>query len=299
MDILPQLLLNGIVIGFTYGLIAVGLSLYYGILGFINFAHGDIATVGAYSLLFFRIFLDWPLIPSITASLAVVTMLGLLIEKICFRPVQDAPQLTPLLISIGISLFIQAGILLAFGSNVYSLYKNTGVSAVHTLPGQTIITTNQLIIICATILIFPALFIFLKKTKTGKSIRAVSDNKTMAKIIGIRTNRIIALIFALSSAMAAIAGILIGYEQNLQANMGLALSVKAFAAVVLGGVGNIWGAIIGGLIIGLAENLLIGIQIGDFSIPSSFKDAVGFIVFLLVIFFRPYGLLGSKTEAGK
>lgn len=300
MDILPQLIVNGVIVGAIYASIALGLTLCYGVLSFVNFAHGDIAAVGAYSLLYFKIMLGWPLIPSILASITVVILLGLLIERLAFRPVQNAPKMTPLLIAIGISFLLQAIIQLIFGANVYALYESGTIAKGYSIFGdKAIITKTQLLIIATNITLFTSLFFFLKKTKLGKAVRAVSDNKEMAKILGIPTNTIIAFIFGLSSAFAAISGMLIGYEQNLQPNMGIILTVKAFAAIILGGIGHLFGAVVGGLLIGLAENLIVGIQIGNFSIPSGYKDAVGFIVFIIVIFVRPYGLFGSKTEITK
>lgn len=297
MDILPQLITNGIIIGSVYALIALGLTLYYGTLGFLNFAHGDIAALGAYTFFLFKISLGWPLVPSVLITILIITIIGLILERLIFRPVQDAPNLTPLLISIGVALFLQAMMLLIFSSTIRSLYVGGVIAKGHSFFNDHIIITNtQILIIITNIILFTGLFLFLKKTKLGKTIRAVSDNKPIAKILGVNSNRIIALIFALSSALAAIAGMLIGYEQNLQPTMGLQLGIKAFAAIVLGGIGSIPGAIIGGLVIGLAENLAIGISIGGFSIPSSYKDAIGFVVFIIVIFFRPYGIFGSKTE---
>lgn len=294
IDILPQLIVNGLIAGAIYALVALGLALIYGILRFVNFAHGNMAMVGAYLFFLANQWWGWSITLSIIFALSGIILIGLFIERIAFRPVRQSPLIVPLLLSIGVSILLESLTLIFFGSNIRSL--TTHIAPHFLLGGRIAITDVQIIILLLTISIMVGLNLFLTKTKVGKAIRAVADNREVSAILGINLNRIIAVIFILSSALAGIAGILVAYDQNLHPAMGLTLSIVAFSAVILGGLGNIKGAVLGGFFIGLAENILVGISIAGFSIPTGYKSAVAFVALILILYLKPTGLLGTSAE---
>lgn len=293
IEILPQIIWFSLLASAIYALIAIGLSLIFGILGFINFAHGDFAMIGAYMFFAFTVLFGLPAWVGLLLVIIAATILGIVIEKITFKPVRKSPAFTPLIISIGIGALLQAAVVLMFGAGVKS-YRVEGTTAVtHQLfNGNLIVTNSQLTIVFATIGLLLGLYLFLKYSKTGKAIRAVSDNQEVASILGINIDRTISIIFGLGTALAAVAGLLIANEQNLNVTMGISLGVKAFAAVILGGVGNLVGAVVGALIIGFSENFLVGFT----PIPANFKDAIVFAILIIMLFIRPNGLFGEKSE---
>ena len=293
-EVIAQLIVNGIIAGSIYALVALGLSLVYGILHFLNFAHGEMAMAGAYAFFFFFIIFQWPLWLSFILAIAAVAVLGMIIEKTTFKPVRNAPPLTSLITSIGVSLLLQSLALIAFGANIRTVRSGFIPKGREVL--GVIITDTQILIIVVAVVLMLGLYFFLKYAKIGKAIRAVSDNKQVAAILGISPNKVIVTIFALGSALAAIAGILVAYEQNLEPTMGVMLGIKAFAAIILGGVGSIPGAVLGGYAIGLAENLGIGISIAGYAVPSGYKDAIAFIIMIIVLLFMPNGIMGTKAE---
>lgn len=295
MDILPQIIWYALLATAVYTLIAIGLTLTFGILDFINFAHGDMATIGGYFLFSLIIMAHLPYWLGFLLVIIGSAGLGILIERLTFRRVRKSHPFKPLIISIGLSALIQAIVILIFGAGVKS-YRQIGedAPAIYSFfNDHLIITQNQIVIVITTLILLGGLGIFLKYSKTGKAIRAVADNKEVAAILGINVNRIIAIIFALGSAFAAIAGMLISAEQNLNPTMGLALAVNAFAAIILGGVGNLTGAILGAAIIGFSENFLIGFT----PIPASFVQAIIFSILIITLFVKPNGLWGASIEA--
>ncbi len=303
--LLPQALINGLIAGSLYSLIALGLNLVYGILRFVNFAHGDLAMVGAY--LFYMAFAGadncsgsviigcwgWPFLASLIFALVAAVVLNLLIERLTFRPVRNAPITIPLIISVGVSFFLQNLILLMFEGRSRSYIA--AVPGFSFWDGQVYITYAQIAIVLLNIVLTAALFLFLKKAKIGKAIRAVSDNKEVAQILGVNVNRVVVTIFAIAGVLAAVAGIAAAFDQNFTNIFGVHLGIKAFAAIVLGGVGNLQGAVIGGLIIGLVENLLM-LPMGPIEIPTAYKDVIAFAVIVVMLYIKPTGLLGAKQE---
>lgn len=293
-EILPQLLLNGLIAGALYALLALGLTIIYGILKFVNFAHGEIAMTSGYAFLVFHIFLGWPIIPSFIIAIAAVIILGIIIEYSVFLPVKNSPPLISLIISIGLGILLRNLVLIIFGPNVHNLHPL--IKTYSLFGGKLIITQVHIAVISLTLICFIFLFLFLKKSKIGIAIRAASENKEMAAILGINVTKIITLIFIISMALAGVGGIMVAFDQNLNPNMGTFLSLKAFAATILGGLGNIPGAVLGGFFIGFAENILIAIPFGDFYIPSGYKDAIAFVALILILYLKPTGLLGEKKE---
>ena len=293
-EFILKFILNGLIAGSLYAVLALGLSLIYGILRFVNLAHGEIALIGAFGFYTFYAILGWPLIPSYIAGMAVLIIIVLIIERLTLRPVRDAPTLTALIVSIGLALLLRNLLLLIFDPYARTL---PGQVKSYALGSEIIRITNvQIIILVASVGLMLGLWLFLKHTKTGKAIRAVSDNKEASAILGIPVNRIITITFAISAFLAGTAGILAAFDQNLHPSLGTFFTIKSFAAVILGGIGSIPGAVMGGYFIGLAENLLIAIPFGEFYIPSNYKDAVAFVALLLLLYLKPAGFFGTQRE---
>ena len=289
MSIIPQLIANGIIAGGIYSLVALGYTMVYGILKFINFAHGEVFMAGAYIAWLFNVLFGVNIIIAFLISMIACGLLGFIIEKAAYKPLRNSPRLVPLITAIGVSLFLQALALLIFGADIKTFRTGTIEKGINIL-GATITKLQITIVIVSLVMMF-LLHLFVKYSKTGKAIRAVADNPELASTIGINVDKVISVVFIIGSALAAVAGILIGMEQNLQPTMGVSIGIKAFTAAVVGGIGNIYGALIGGFLIGLIEN------IGIWFIPSGYKDAIAFFVLLIMLFFRPQGLFGKKEAA--
>lgn len=293
----PQIFINGIIAGSLYASIALGLALTYGILKFINLAHAEMAMLGGY--IFFGLAVaGFPVWINVITTIFIVGCTGILIQKLTFKPIQKKNTYTPMLASIGVGIFLQAAVTLFAGTEIKTLDRQF-LKSYSFFNEKLFITNLQIIIIITSTLLMLGLFTFLKYTKTGKAIRAVADNKEAAEIVGINSEKITTIIFFIASAITAISGILIGYQNNLHPTMGLALIIKAFTAVIIGGIGNIPAAIAGGYIIGMTENLAIGMTINGFSIPASYKDAVAFILLIVFLLIRPQGLFVKKQELMK
>lgn len=288
MAVLPQLIANGIIAGSIYALVALGYSLVYSVLKFINFAHGEIFMVGAYIGWLLNIAFNVPFLIAIPISMLLCGIIGYSIEKIAYKPLRKSHRLMPLISAIGVSLLMQSIILLLFGAEIRT-FRSQSIERGIPILGS-IITKTQLIIILTAFVVMFILYLFFKHTKSGKAIRAVADNITTASIVGINVNKTISLTFILGSALAALAGILVGMEQNLSPTMGISIGIKAFTATVIGGIGSIPGAFLGSYLLGLVEN------IGIWFLPSGYKDAITFFLLIIFIIFKPTGIIGSKTE---
>ena len=300
MDILPQLLTNGIITGSSVALIAVGLSLIYGVLKFMNFAHGEFAMLGAYFYYYFFIVLSWSPVPSALLAIGLCATLGLLFNRLAFWPLRKESQWTLLIMSVGVGMFMKNSVQLLGTGETRSYFREGYENTVYQLfGGNVIITSNQLFILLLSLFSVLGLFFLLKKTKLGKSIRALSDDQSLAAVVGINTRRTVDAIFLISSGLAAFAGILITYENSLTVNMGQNLSILAFAAVVLGGLGSVPGALLGSFLLGILQELLTGITIAGYGIPSGYKSLISFSLLILFLLFRPRGLLGISLEEDK
>jgi len=287
MDIFFQLVMNSIIAGSIYALVAIGYTMVYGVLKFINFAHGDLAMVGAYITFFLVKFVGLPILPSIGIALIAVAFLGILIEKIAYKPLRDAPRLAPLITAIAVSIFLQSAVMLLFGA------RNKTISLVTTKGLMFLgayITPIQIVIVVTSIVLMILLNLYIKHAKLGKAMRATADEMTMASVVGIQVDRVISYVFGIGSGLAAVAGILIALETNLSPTMGFVLGIKAFAAAVVGGIGSVRGAMVGGFIIGFAENF------GIWYIPTGYKHSVAFMILVLVLLIRPSGIFGMKSE---
>jgi branched-chain amino acid transport system permease protein len=289
VDIFAQLLVNGLIAGGTYALAAVGYSMVYGTLKFINFAHGSVAMVGAYITYALAVsVLHLPLPLAVLLSMILTGALGVLIEAVAYRPLRNAPKLAPLTTAIAVSFVLDAAVMIIAGADIktFNLPARRGYQI-----GPVFITPVQTVIIVTSLVMMVLLFLLLNYTKLGKAIRAVADDISLAEVAGMNSNLIISSVFAIGSGLAAVAGTLIGLDTNLNPTMGFIITVKAFAAVVLGGLGSVPGAIVGAFIIGIVENL------GVWFIPPVWKDTIAYGILILIIFFRPAGLFGKKEEA--
>jgi branched-chain amino acid transport system permease protein len=290
-----QQLVNGLSLGSIYALIALGYTMVYGVLRLINFAHGDVYMVGAYAGYFISVKLRHRG-PSLVSALlvmigamAVCAVLGLVIERLAYRPVRRASRLTLLITAIGVSLFLENAGQLVFGPDP-KFFPSLAPRADLLVSGVRL-TSEQLTVIGVSLLLMLFLRVFILKTKTGKAMRAVSFHLDAAKLMGISTDRIIAITFALGSALAAAAGVLIGMQiPKIDPLMGIMYGLKAFVAAVLGGIGNIPGAVLGGLLIGTSEVMVVGY------LSSTYRDAIAFAILILVLILRPQGILGRVQK---
>jgi len=281
LDYYAQLVVNGIVAGAVYALFAVGLTLIYGVFRFINFAHGELIAWGAYLTLMFSGFLPFGL--AVVPALFLTILLGIGQERYIYRSLRQRSRITLLIASIGLSYLLRNALRLIWGSDLVSFGFETrrGMSF-----AGLIVTRTQLLMVAAALLFLAFLYMLLNFTMLGKSLRAAADNTELAEIMGIDMKKVGLSVWMLSALFAGVGGILIGIDTNLEPMMGLINLLKAFAAVLLGGAGNVWGALLGGLCIGIAENL------GVAFFSPGYKDAVSFALIILLLLFRPTGLFG-------
>jgi len=298
-----QQLVNGLTIGSAYALIAIGYTMVYGIIGMINFAHGEIYMIGAYTALIAitglaTLGVAWlPLILLVALICAVIvsSAMGWAVERVAYRPVRGRHRLIPLISAIGMSIFLQNYVHLAQGSrNVgFPLLIEGGFNFGATDTFQASISYMQLTVFATTFVCMTALSLFISRSRIGRACRAVSQDLGMASLLGIDTNRIIAATFVIGAALAAVAGLLLGmYYGSIDPLFGFIAGLKAFTAAVLGGIGSIPGAMLGGLILGVSESMTSGYLSGEY------KDVVSFGLLILILLFKPTGLLG-KPEVEK
>ena len=288
-----QQLVNGLTVGSTYALMALGYTMVYGILMFINFAHGEIYMFGAF--IGWLLLVQWhlPLIPGILLTVLAVALLGVIIEKIAYRPLRHGNRLGPLITAIGVSIILQNLAALLFGSDPVPFpmpeFLDRNVYEI----GEVIVDSLQIWIFGVSLVIMIALDLFVNKTRMGKAMRATKINKNVAPLMGINLDTVISMVFAIGSGIAAMGGIMVGvYYNSAYPTMGFMPGLVAFTAAVLGGIGNIRGAMLGGMIIGVLESL------GGAYISTGFKQGIAFIVLIFVLLFRQEGILG-KVEREK
>lgn len=302
MEFLQQVI-NGLSYGAFYALIALGYTMVYGVLRFINFAHGDVFMIGAYC----GFYLSPPLLRVceqvfgtklagafgvvivLIATMAICAALGMLIERLAYKPLRDRPKLSVLITAIGVSLLLEYGGQAAFGAVPKAFPELIPDVSVGELGGL-IITTNQVLVFVSTILLLFGLNYVVQRTKMGLAMRAVSMNATAAQLMGVNINTVIAFTFALGSALAAAAGILFSVSYpSIDPLMGVMPGIKAFVAAVLGGIGNLPGAAVGGFIIGIVETFV------GASALTNYRDAIAFAILILILLFRPAGIFGKAT----
>ena len=287
--VFEQLVVNGIIAGSEYALLAIGLTLVFGILNLIHFAHGEVAMVGAYTAFVVSAVLGFPLWLGFVVAVAVGAGLGLLVNRIAFRPLRKQHRLIPLIAAIAVSILLQNIIALFFGNEIRTFDLGPVEKGIEML--GFIITKTQVLIVFVAIALMLLTWVFLKRTKVGRQVEAVADNRHLAESIGIDSEKVIIVTFGFGSALAAAGGVLIAMETNLEPMMGLMPNIKGFAAVIVGGIGSVPGAILGSYFIGLAEN------IGIWFLPSGYKDAIAFFILVVFLLIRPQGIFGKKKGA--
>jgi branched-chain amino acid transport system permease protein len=295
VDTFFQQLINGFSLGAIYALIALGYTMVYGVLRLINFAHGDVYMLGAFAGYYLANALDLDANPSVLGAIvvtlgamAVCAFIGILIERFAYRPVRHHSRLTSLITAIGVSLLLEYGGQVVFGATP-RFFPQMIASEIYSVGGVQITNQNLLIIIVALVMMFGLEFI-VHRTRIGKAMRATSFNLAVAKLMGINTNYVIAFTFALGSALAAVGGVMVALAiPRIDPLMGLMTGLKAFVAAVLGGIGNIPGAMIGGVLIGLMETWLSA------TAYSTYRDAAAFAVLILILLIRPAGIMGSTA----
>ncbi|MBC3918348.1 branched-chain amino acid ABC transporter permease [Undibacterium sp. CY18W] len=305
MDTFIQQIINGLVLGSMYALVALGYTMVYGVLNLINFAHGDVLMVGAMAglsvlKLLQAIAPDLPgivkLIIAILGAIPVCIFVNVVIERVAYRKLRNAPRLAPLITAIGVSILVQTFAMMLWGRNPIpfpSVMPSTPIEV-----GGAVISQTQILLLLLATLAMAGLVLLVEKTKMGRAMRATAENPRVAGLMGVDSNKVIVATFAIGAALAAIAGVMWAANySSAQFAMGFVPGLKAFSAAVLGGIGNIYGAMVGGIVLGLIESLGAG-YIGDLTggiLGSHYQDIFAFVVLIIVLTLRPSGIMGERV----
>ena len=305
MEIFVQQIVNGLVLGSMYALIALGYTMVYGVLNLINFAHGEVLMIGAMAGLTIlkmvnNVAPDLPgivkLLIAIVGAIPVCVLVNILIERIAYRRLRNAPRLAPLITAIGVSILLQTIAMMVWGRNPLP-FPQVMPSASLNLMGALITPTQVMLLVLAGVCML-GLVLLVEKTKMGRAMRATAENPRIAGLMGVDANRVIVFTFAIGATLAAVAGVMWGANySSAQFAMGFVPGLKAFSAAVLGGIGNIYGAMLGGILLGLIESLGAG-YIGDLTggfLGSNYQDIFAFVVLIIVLTLRPSGLMGERV----
>lgn len=284
---LMQQLINGLALGSVYALIALGYTMVYGIIKLINFAHGEIYMLGAYFGFYALSTGKFPLLPALVLAMSLAALVGLILERIAYRPLRSAPRIASLITALSASLFMQNAAQLGFGAAFKPFPQVIPFRLLNW--GPVFVTNRQLIMLAIAVFLMVALHLIVHYTKMGQAMQAVSMDKDAAVLMGINVNKVISFTFAVGSALAGAGGVLVGiYYNRIDPYMGVMPGLKAFIAAVFGGIGVIPGAVVGGLLMGVAENLVVAFG------TSTIRDAVAFAILILVLLLKPDGLLGKR-----
>ncbi len=286
-----QYLINGISIGAVYAVIALGYTMVYGIAKMLNFAHGDVIMVGAYISFCVTNYLGLPAIVSIVAAMAVCTLLGIVIEALAYKPLRGTSSLAVLITAIGVSYFLQNAAQLIWGSAPKNFTSIVSFPPLSYAGGKLVITGEVIVTILVSMLIMVGLTLFTNRTKMGKAMRAVAEDRDAAQLMGINVNQTISMTFAIGSALAAVAGVLLcSTVPTLMPTTGSMPGIRAFTAAVIGGIGSVPGAMLGGILLGLIETF------SKKYISTEFSDAIVFAVLIIILLVKPAGLLGKQVQ---
>ena len=285
MDILPQLVMNSIIAGAIYAVVALGFNLIYGTVKFFDIGYGSLTAVGGYTVFLLYKRLGFDLAISIIAAMIVAGLVGYLIYRFVYAPLRarKATNMVMLVASLGAFIIIQAVVAMLFTSQFQTLSKSVGTQRIFEFGGGGI-TQTQVIILLSALLIMLVLALFVEHTRFGKAVQAIADDEEVSKIVGINTNRIVGWVFAIGSAIAGLAGIFIGFDTGIEPTMGLSILLKGVVAAIVGGIGNIYGGVAGAFLLGFAENF------GIWKISGEWKDAIAFVVLIVFLLFRPQGI---------
>ena len=292
-----QQLTNGLAVGGIYALIALGYTMVYGVLKLINFAHGDLFTIGAY--LGLTLLTSLALTDQVGGFLGIgllalmvmglVGVIGILLERIAYRPLRESPRLSAVVSALGASIFFQNAVMLVYGAKFYVYPQNLLPNIPVSVLGMPI-PLMRILILVASVVMMICLYLFVQKTRIGTAIRAAAIDQGAARLMGIDVNRVIMIVFCIGPALGGVAGMMVGiYYGQINFTMGWIYGLKAFTAAILGGIGNIPGAMVGGLLLGVIEAL------GAAYISMAWKDAIAFVVLILILIVRPTGLLGERV----
>ena len=286
-----ETLLNGLSSGSTYAMIALGYTMVYGIAKMLNFAHGDVIMVGAFMSYTVTSSMNLSVIPSILIAMVICTLLGIIIEGLAYKPLRGTSNLAVLITAIGVSYFLQNAAQLIWGPAEIGFKRIVNVPPIVLFDGHLRISAEVLVTLAVAIVIMVGLTLFVNKTQTGKAMRAVSEDRDAAQLMGINVNRTISITFAIGSALAAVAGVLLCSKvQSVWPTVGSMPGIRAFTAAVFGGIGSIPGAMLGGMLLGLIETMT-----GAY-ISTQFSDAIVFLVLIIVLLVKPAGLLGKPVQ---
>jgi branched-chain amino acid transport system permease protein len=293
MSVAVQLLINGLIAGAIYALVAAGFSLIYSTCRFVHFSHGAVVAFAGYMLYMFFSLLGVNFWVSAALAIGLTAGLGLLMNLAVYRQLRrkDASNVILLLSSVGLLILMESLILLSFGADVKTIGFIRVARGMDFLGA--IITPLQVVIILVSLGLLVSLFLFMKRTRIGKAMRAVSNNRDVAEVVGISSERIYSWSFVIGSAIAGVAGVLVGLEQNLEPTMGTSLIIKGFTGSIIGGIGSVAGAVLGAFLLGFVEN------IGIWFLPSGYKDAIAFVILFAFLLFRPQGILGIRKTGEK
>ncbi len=307
MDILIQQIMNGLVLGSIYALIALGYTMVYGILGIINFAHGDILMIGAMTALtcigliqeFAPSLPDWlTLVLATSIAMPVCAIVSFTIEKVAYRPLRNAPRLAPLITAIGVSIILQTVGMMIWSRNPLTFPQLLPSTPIDIGTTGATITGKELVILGMAVMVMSGLTLLVNKTRLGRAMRATAENPRVAGLMGVNPNFVISATFMIGAALAAVAGVMMATNYgNAHFYMGFIPGLKAFTAAVLGGIGNLAGAMLGGMLLGLIEALGAG-YVGDLTggvFGSNYQDVFAFIVLIGVLLFRPSGIMGERV----
>ncbi|MBN2963492.1 branched-chain amino acid ABC transporter permease [Sulfurospirillum sp. T05] len=296
MDVFLQQLVNGLTIGSLYALVALGYTMVYGVMKLINFAHGDLVAFSAFAglTIYTQLFDDGTtslvaVVSVFAFTAAVIAVVGVLLERLAYRPLRTAPRLSAVVSALGAGLVIQNAIMLIWGPNMKIFPSDLLPSTVYEV-GGVVFTFTQVMILGFSSVLMVALFMFINRTKMGTAIRAVAIDQDAARLMGINVNRVIMLIFIIGSALGAVAGLFLGiYYRGISFDMGWQYGLNAFVAAIIGGIGNIPGAMAGGLLLGLFNAMISGY------FSSQWAEAFTFILLIVILIFRPTGIFGEKV----
>ena len=291
MEQFAQQLVNGLALGSIYALIALGYTMVYGIIQLINFAHGDVYMVGAYVGYFCMVHLNLGFVESLVIAMAVCTVLGVVIERVAYKPLRKSTRIAVLITAIGVSLLLEYTMMFFVGADTRTYGTLPPFMEQSFTFGGVLVTMKQIIIVGVSVLLMVVLQYIVRRTKIGKAMRAVSQDADAARLMGISVDNTISFTFAIGSALAGAAGVLVGvYYNSIDPLMGILPGLKAFVAAVFGGIGLIPGALLGGYVIGTVETLVSGYGF------SLFKDGVVFAILIAILIIKPTGLLGKNRK---